>query len=100
MRTEQQNQTLQIATEPTQSYTEPDTGNEWPTPYEMFDALTLPRREWVYGYDYIKKYISVTASAGGIGKTSAIIVEALAISTGKDLLGVRVKEQCNTRQPS
>jgi RecA-family ATPase len=62
----------------------------------MFDALTLPRREWVYGYDYIKKYISVTASAGGIGKTSAIIVEALAISTGKDLMGVRVKEQCNT----
>ncbi len=95
-RMEQQNQTLQIATEPTQSHTEADTGNEWPTPYEMFDALTLPRREWVYGYDYIKKYISVTASAGGIGKTSAIIVEALAISTGKDLLGVRVKEQCNT----
>ena len=95
-RMEQQNQTLQIATEPTQSHTEADTGNDWPTPYEMFDALTLPRREWVYGYDYIKKYISVTASAGGIGKTSAIIVEALAISTGKDLMGVRVKEQCNT----
>ena len=95
-RMEQQNQTLHIAAEPTQSHTEADTGNDWPTPYEMFDALTLPRREWVYGYDYIKKYISVTASAGGIGKTSAIIVEALAISTGKDLMGVRVKEQCNT----
>jgi len=67
----------------------------WPTPYNMFDALTLPRREWVYGYDYIKKYISVTASAGGIGKTSAIIVEALAIATGKDLLGVAVKQQTN-----
>jgi len=67
----------------------------WPTPYNMFNALTLPRREWVYGYDYIKKYISVTASAGGIGKTSAIIVEALAIATGKPLLGVDVKEQTN-----
>jgi RecA-family ATPase len=67
----------------------------WPTPYNMFNALTLPRREWVYGYDYIKKYISVTASAGGIGKTSAIIVEAIAIATGKDLLGVSVKEQTN-----
>ena len=67
----------------------------WPTPYNIFDAFTLPRREWVYGYDYIKKYISVTASAGGIGKTSAIIVEAIAISTGKDLLGVQVKEQTN-----
>jgi RecA-family ATPase len=67
----------------------------WPTPYNMFNALTLPKREWVYGYDYIKKYISVTASAGGIGKTSAIIVEAIAIATGKDLLGVNVKEQTN-----
>ena len=49
----------------------------------------------MYGYDYIKKYISVTASAGGIGKTSAIIVEALAIATGKPLLGIQVKEQTN-----
>ena len=67
----------------------------WPTPYNMFNALTLPKREWVYGYDYIKKYISVTASAGGIGKTSAIIVEAIAIATGKPLLGVAVKQQTN-----
>ena len=67
----------------------------WPTPYNMFNALTLPKREWVYGYDYIKKYISVTASAGGIGKTSAIIVEALAIATGKPLLGTAVKQQTN-----
>ncbi len=67
----------------------------WPTPYSMFNALTLPKREWVYGYDYIKKYISVTASAGGIGKTAEIIVEGIAIATGKDLLGVPVKEQTN-----
>ena len=95
-RMDQQNQAMNIALEPTQSHTEDDTAHEWPTPYTMFDALSLPRREWIYGYDYIKKYISVTASAGGIGKTSAIIVEALAISTGKDLLGVQVKQQTNT----
>jgi len=83
-RIEQQNEQLQD-----------DDDFKWPTPYETFDALTLPRREWVYGYDYIKKYISVTASAGGIGKTSAIIVEALAIATGKSLLGTAVKEQSN-----
>jgi RecA-family ATPase len=94
-RMQQQNQALNIALEPSESPTEDATEQNWPTPYEMFDALTLPRREWVYGYDYIKKYISVTASAGGIGKTSAIIVEALAIATGKDLLGTPVKEQAN-----
>ena len=72
-----------------------DKEQSWPTPYDMFNALTLPRREWVYGYDYIRKYISVTASAGGIGKTSLINVEALAIATGKPLLGVAVKQQTN-----
>jgi hypothetical protein len=94
-RMQQQNQALNIPSEPSESPTEDATEQNWPTPYEMFDALTLPRREWVYGYDYIKKYISVTASAGGIGKTSAIIVEALAIATGKPLLGTAVKQQTN-----
>jgi len=94
-RIQQQNQALNIATEPTEAHTDDEPDQNWPTPYNMFNALTLPRREWVYGYDYIKKYISVTASAGGIGKTSAIIVEALAIATGKPLLGVDVKEQTN-----
>ena len=94
-RMQQQNQALNIASEPSESPTEDAKEQNWPTPYEMFDALTLPRREWVYGYDYIKKYISVTASAGGIGKTSAIIVEALAIATGKPLLGTNVKQQTN-----
>ena len=94
-RMQQQNQTLNIATEPTEAPTEDEKAPEWPTPYETFDALTLPRREWVYGYDYIKKYISVTASAGGIGKTSLTIVEALAICTGKPLLGVTAKQTEN-----
>jgi RecA-family ATPase len=83
-RIEQQNEALSEETE-----------QSWPTPYDTFNALTLPRREWVYGYDYIRKYISVTASAGGIGKTSLINVEALAIATGKPLLGTAVKQQTN-----
>jgi len=83
-RIEQQNEALSEEAE-----------QSWPTPYNMFDALTLPRREWVYGYDYIRKYISVTASAGGIGKTSLINVEAIAIATGRPLLGVAVKQQTN-----
>lgn len=67
----------------------------WPTPLTDFNELTLPRREWIYGTDYIRKYVSVVASAGGIGKTSQAIAEALAIITNKPLLGVAVKESCN-----
>jgi len=94
-RMQQQNQTLNVSVEPTQPSTEDGKDADWPTPYEMFDALTLPRREWVYGFDYIRKYISVTASAGGIGKSSLINVEMMAIATGKPLLGVAVKQQAN-----
>lgn len=70
-----------------------DTGSTWPTPVDNFDASTMPKRQWVYGSDYIRGYVSVVASAGGIGKTSNAIVEALAIITGRPLLGVDVKER-------
>jgi len=73
----------------------PEPPKEWPTPLTMFDSSLLPRREFVYGYDYIRRYVSVVASAGGIGKTSLVCVEAAAICTGKPLLGTRVHEPTN-----
>lgn len=94
-RMQSQNTALNIAMEPERPEQPEQAASEWPTPYNAWDASVLPRREWIYGYDYIKKYISVTASAGGIGKTSAITVEAIAIATGKPLLGTAVKSQEN-----
>lgn len=67
----------------------------FPSPYDFFDAASLPPRRWVYGNHYIRSFASVLASAGGIGKTSLQIVEALAICTGRPLLGEEVKEPCN-----
>lgn len=67
----------------------------WPTLYDFFDEAALEPRQWVYGKHYLRRFVSVLASAGGIGKTSMQIVEALAICTGKPLLGEEVKEQCN-----
>ena len=74
-----------------------DATNEWPTLFTQFDVDALPVRRWVYDRHYIRGFVSVLASAGGIGKTSLQIVEALAIATGRDLLGEDVKEQtcCN-----
>lgn len=66
----------------------------WPTLLDDFNELALPRRRWVYGTDYIRGFLSVVASAGGIGKTSQAIVEALAICTGRSLLGAEVREPC------
>lgn len=71
------------------------TGAAWPSAFDMFDASALEPRRWIYGSHYLRGFVSVLASAGGIGKTSLQIVEALAIATGKPLMGETVHEPCN-----
>ena len=68
---------------------------QWPTPFTWIDPALIPARRWIYGNHYIRSNVSVLASAGGVGKTSMQIVEALAIATGKPLLSEQVREQCN-----
>ena len=68
----------------------------WPTPVQAFNPALLPRRRWVYDNVYIRQYLTVTASAGGIGKTSLTLAEAIAIATGKPILERPVREQTNT----
>jgi len=59
------------------------------TAFKWIDPKTLPRREFAFGTHYIRKYVSVTVSPGGLGKTSNSIVEALAMASGKDLTGTK-----------
>ena len=74
-----------------------DDGGEasWPTPVAEINEIALPKRRWVYAKHHIRKYVSVTASAGGIGKTSLTMVEGLAVATGRELLGEAVRETTN-----
>jgi hypothetical protein len=66
----------------------------WPTPVQAINELLLPRRQWIYARDYIRGFVSVTASAGGIGKTSLTMVEGMAVACGRPLLGEDVHESC------
>jgi hypothetical protein len=59
------------------------------TPFTWIDPAKLPRRDFVYGTHLIRKYVSVTVSPGGLGKTSLTIAEALSMVTGKPLLGTK-----------
>ncbi|MBT7286510.1 MAG: AAA family ATPase, partial [Rhodospirillaceae bacterium] len=52
----------------------------------------LPPREWLYGHHMIRGFLTATVSAGGMGKSSLIIVEALSMASGRELLGVTVYE--------
>lgn len=62
------------------------------TVFEWVDPTTLPPREFVYGTHYIRKYVSVTVSPGGLGKTSNSIVEALSMVSGKRLLDIPARK--------
>jgi hypothetical protein len=73
----------------------PEAAPDWPTVYDMFDEASIEPRRWIYAHHYLRSFVSVLASAGGIGKTSLQIVEALAIVTGRPLLGEEVKERTN-----
>lgn len=73
----------------------PEAAPDWPTLYDMFDEDAIEPRRWIYGHHYLRSFVSVLASAGGVGKTSMQIVEALAIVTGRPLLGEEVKERTN-----
>jgi hypothetical protein len=63
------------------------------TPYVWQDPATLPMRRWLYGKHYIRKFLSATMAAGGLGKSSLDLVEAIAMATGINLLDVPVPER-------
>lgn len=63
------------------------------TPFKWQDPRTIPPREWVYGKHYIRQFVSTTVAPGGVGKSSLSIVEALAIATGRNLLGIQPNER-------
>src|SRR5215203_958556 len=59
------------------------------TPFKWIEPKSIPPREWIYDYHYIRQFVSTTVAPGGVGKTVFTIVEALAMATGRDLLGVK-----------
>ena len=58
------------------------------TPYRWRDPATIPPREWLYGRHLIRRFLSTTVAPGAVGKSSLVLVEAIAMVTGRPLLGV------------
>lgn len=55
------------------------------SPFVWRDPATMPRREWLYGRHLLRKFVSMDVAAGGVGKSSLKIGEALAMTTGRNL---------------
>ena len=58
-------------------------------PFRYRDPSTLPQRDVLYEPHYIRRYLSTSVAPGGLGKTSMITAEVLAMVSGKPLLKVR-----------
>lgn len=54
--------------------------------FEWSDGHDLPPRQWLYGLFLARRVVSVTIAAGGTGKSSLAIAEALAMAAGRALL--------------
>ncbi len=58
-------------------------------PYEIIPAEDIPYEVDVYGTHHQKGLVSLTVAAGGTGKSSLTIIEALSMTTGCQLLRVK-----------
>jgi hypothetical protein len=57
--------------------------------YNFPAESTLERRDFLYGHHLLRETVSLTAALGGTGKSSKAIAEALAMATGRPLLGIQ-----------
>jgi hypothetical protein len=55
-------------------------------PFTADMLLNIPPRKWLYRRHYMRGMVSLTASPGGVGKSSVQMVEAVSMALGRDLL--------------
>jgi hypothetical protein len=62
------------------------------TPFTWRPEAEIPARQWLYGKHLLRRFVSVDVAAGGTGKSSVKIGEALAMASGRNLYGSEVHD--------
>ena len=60
----------------------------------IVDQHHIPHRQWLYGYDLIRGFVTLLVAPGGTGKSSLILAMALALTTNRKLLNTHIHQQC------
>lgn len=60
------------------------------TPYVWRDPASIPLRPWAYGRWFLRGTIACVVAPGGVGKSTMLAGTALALATGRSLLGKTV----------
>jgi hypothetical protein len=55
-------------------------------PFTLDMLESIPPRKWLYRRHYMRGMVSLTAAAGGVGKSTVQLVEAISMVLGEDLL--------------
>lgn len=71
-----------------------------PKPFDLpkigfCNFLAIPHRQWLYGRSYIREFATLTVAPGGVGKSALTLVEAVAMASGRKLLGDEPKGKLN-----
>lgn len=64
-----------------------DSPPKLPSAFVWQDPALIPPRPWLYGHHLLRGQLSVTVAPGGVGKSSLTICEALAMASGRPILG-------------
>lgn len=56
------------------------------TPLSALDLDHIPPRQWIYGRELVRGFVSVLASPGGVGKTAYSMTVGTSVAWGKPLL--------------
>jgi hypothetical protein len=62
------------------------------TPFVWRPEADIPARQWLYGKHLLRRFVSVDVAAGGTGKSSVKIGEALAMASNRDLYATHVHD--------
>lgn len=62
------------------------------SPFVWRDEASIPPRKFLYGRHLMRKFLSVDVAAGGVGKSSLKIGEALAMASNRPIYGKEINE--------
>lgn len=62
--------------------------------WAVIDPMLIPARQFLYGNHYIRKFASVTVAPGGLGKSTLVLAECIAMATGREILGIKPSGIC------
>jgi len=64
-------------------------------PARLPDPTTIPPRRWLMGTQLLRGFVTVLVAPGGTGKSIYAMTAALALATGRKLLGLHIWERAN-----